>query len=269
MITFKKLGRYGNLGNTLFQYCTLLGVGSKLEYDVKIPNNPTYYEHSYENYNYSIFDGFNIPTEILSSTDIIETEYDYRGHVYDDNIFTIKDNTNLKGYFQCEKYFNFCRDIILNNLEFKQETCKESDKLFDSLDINPNETTSIHVRRGDYLKKTKYHPVQPTSYFTEAIKKCDTNNYLFFSDDIDWCKRVFGKNKRVFFSENNSPFVDLLSMSKCKNNIIVNSSFSWWGGWLNKNPDKIVVAPTNWFGPSGIKRGYNDRDIIPETWIKI
>jgi len=267
MITFNRLGRYGNLGNTLFQYCTLLGVGKQLNYTVKIPNNPTYYEDSYENYNYSIFDGFDITTNILESTDIISHNYVYSGHIFNGDIFNIEDNTNIHGYFQCEKYFNFCREYILEKLQFKSTITREGNELFKNLDILPEETTSIHIRRGDYLKKTKFHPIQPVEYFKTAISKVKNKNYLFFSDDIEWCKQVYGKNPNVYFSVNNNPFVDMYAMSKCKDNIIVNSSFSWWGAWLNKNQNKKVIAPKNWFGEAGIKRGYNSKDIIPQDWI--
>ena len=102
---------------------------------------------------------------------------------------------------------------------------KDSKKLFNSLDIEPEETTSIHVRRGDFLKRPLHHPVQPPEYYIEAIKYTKNKNYLFFSDDVEWCKRSFKNNKDVYFSEDNNPFVDLYSMSKCKHNIIVNSSF--------------------------------------------
>ena len=146
---------------------------------------------------------------------------------------------------------------------------KQGDKIFQTLHILPEETTSIHIRRGDYLNKTKFHPVQPVEYFKTAISELKSKNYLFFSDDIEWCKKVYGKNPGVYFSEGNNPFVDMYAMSKCNDNIIVNSSFSWWAAWLNRNNNKRVIAPKNWFGPSGIQKGYNSKDIIPENWIKI
>ena len=88
---------------------------------------------------------------------------------------------------------------------------------------------------------------------------------MFFSDDIEWCKSTYKDNKDVYFSENNNPFIDLYSMSKCKDNIIVNSSFSWWGAWLNSHPDKRVVAPNKWFGEA--YKCYTVKDIIPQSWI--
>ena len=266
MITFRKLGRFGNLGNSLFQYATLLGVGYRTGYNISIPKNETYYERDYDNYNYSIFDGFHITTDILKK-DTTEYTFEYNGMDYQPTIFDISDNTNLHGYFQSEKYFNFCRSLILDNLVFKEHIIKDSKRLFNNLNIEPEETTSIHVRRGDFLKRTQHHPIQPPEYYIEAIKNTKNKNYLFFSDDIEWCKQSFKNNKDVYFSENVNPFVDLYSMSKCKHNVIVNSSFSWWGAWLNTYNDKRVIAPTNWFGPA--YKNFTTKDIIPQQWISI
>jgi hypothetical protein len=268
MITFNRLGRFGNIGNTLFQYSTLLGVGNKTGYNIQIPKHSTYYSKNYENYNFSIFDGFNIDDTILDfNCNEIEHTFDYTGMDFREDIFDIQDNTNLHGYFQCERYFNFCRELVLKKLKFKDEIILNGCNLFTNLNIIPEETTSVHVRRGDFLKKTQFHVVQPPDYFKNAINLITSKNYLFFSDDIDWCKSVFGKNKRVYFSQNKNPFVDLYCMSKCKDNIIVNSSFSWWGAWLNLNKNKQVIAPVNWFGPANSR--LNDKDIIPETWLRI
>ena len=264
MITFRQLGRFGNLGNTLFQYSTLLGVSYKTGYDVLIPKHDTYYEPSYENYNYSIFDGFDITTPIFK-TDTTKYNFEYNGMDYRSDIFQISDNTNLHGYFQSERYFSFCRSLILDNLKFKEDIINKSDIFFKNLNIDPGETTSIHVRRGDYLKKIQHHPIQPSDYYKEAIKHTKNKNYLFFSDDIVWCKSTYKDNKNVYFSENNNPFIDLYSMSKCKDNIIVNSSFSWWGAWLNSHPDKRVVAPNKWFGEA--YKCYTVKDIIPQSWM--
>jgi hypothetical protein len=265
MITFNRLGRFGNIGNSLFQYSTLLGVGNKTGYNIQIPKHSTYYSADYENYNFSIFDGFNIDEPILDfNFNEIEHTFEYTGMGFREDIFEIKDNTNLHGYFQCERYFNFCRDLIIGKLKFKNNIVLSGCNLFTKLNIVPEETTSVHVRRGDFLKKTQFHVVQPPEYFIKAINLIPSKNYLFFSDDIDWCKRVFGNNNQVYFSEEQNPFVDLYAMSRCMNNIIVNSSFSWWGAWLNTNIKKQVIAPKNWFGPA-----YNNQpptDIVTESW---
>jgi len=266
MITSEKLGRFGNLGNSLFQYCTLIGVGQKTGFEVKIPHNPTYYEERYNNYNYCILDGFNIDTPFITNEKYTST-FNHTGFKFNKDIFSISDNTNLHGYFQSEKYFNFYREHILDKLNFKDNIAELGDLLFNKLDIIPEETTSIHVRRGDFLKHSNHHPQQSAQYFKKAVNLIMSKNYLFFSDDIPWCKQVYSSNKNIYFSENQNPFVDLYAMSKCMNNITVNSSFSWWGAWLNTNINKQVIAPSNWFGPA-----YDNQpptDIVPESWILI
>ena len=131
----------------------------------------------------------------------------------------------------------------------------------------PNEICSIHVRRGDYLTKPNIHPTQTINYYMDAVKLMSPNTlFLVFSDDIGWCKDNFKDFTNIVFIEGNSDYEDLLLMSLCDNNIICNSSFSWWAAWLNQNPNKKVVAPKLWFG-SGLN--HNTKDITPENWIEL
>ena len=163
----------------------------------------------------------------------------------------------LLGYFQSEKYFKEYRGEIIN--------------LFDipKYDIQKG-IVSVHVRRGDYIKLAAKHPPVTISYLLAAMNQFadDEFKFMFFSDDIAWCKENF-QGDRFLFSEGKSMKEDMGLMASCEHNIIANSTYSWWGAWLNQNPDKIVIAPKQWFGP-----GYQDRilqvkDIIPETWIKL
>lgn len=172
----------------------------------------------------------------------------------------------LDGFFQSEKYFAHHRNKIL-------EWCKISKYIQNIIetkyhDILPRKTTSIHVRRGDYLRFSNHHTVQQLEYFNNSIEilKNDTEIFVIFSDDIKWCKENFiGDN--FLFIENEKDYVEIYLMSKCKNHIISNSSFSWWSAWLNENENKKVIGPKNWFGPS--LSHVSDKDIIPSEWIKI
>ena len=159
----------------------------------------------------------------------------------------------LNGYWQTEKYFIEYADIIRNELR-------------SNVKIDLGNSTSLHVRRTDYLKSNGFHPVQPIEYYEKAISLIgDYERLLVFSDDIQWCKDNL-KFDNMTFIEGYKDYEDIWTMSMCKNNIIVNSSFSWWGAWLNENPDKKVIAPLNWFGPQS---NLNTSDIIPNEWIKI
>jgi hypothetical protein len=99
------------------------------------------------------------------------------------------------------------------------------------------------------------------------LEQSQAEAYVIFSDDIDWCKSVFGISEEIYYIEGEEDYIDLYLMSMCTHNIIANSTFSWWAAWLNKNPDKVVVAPKTWFGPA-IQDKPTD-NIIPLEWIRI
>jgi hypothetical protein len=175
------------------------------------------------------------------------------------------DNFIIDGFFQSEKYFKNNRKEILDLVRIPEFVAvKISEKYSKFLH---EKTTSIHVRRGDYLNHPNHHPVQSLTYYLNAIDllKDKTDLFVIFSDDIEWCKINLNLENAIYI-EDEKDYIELYLMSFCKNNIIANSSFSWWGAWLNENPDKTVIGPKNWFG-SAIQ--HNTGDILPETWIKI
>lgn len=168
----------------------------------------------------------------------------------------------LMGYFQSEKYFKEYREEIM--------------KWFDIPYSRDKGVVSIHVRRGDYLDEPDNFPVLPLQYYRDAIRYFQIkgfNTFRVFSDDIKWCPSFFNyvnfpDTGFIFSAYDNSAITDLAFMSSCEHNIIANSTFSWWGAWLNQNPDKIVVAPKIWFGE---KNGFygQSQDVLPEEWIQI
>jgi hypothetical protein len=176
---------------------------------------------------------------------------------YDDNL-----NYYLDGYWQSEKYFKEFESVIKEELKPNQDIL---DKLNKTPFINKN-VVSMHIRRTDYTTSNGYHPVQTIDYYKRGLEVIGDYDYIFvFSDDIPWCKENL-KFENMVFMEGFDDVEDLWLMSMCKNNIIANSSFSWWGAWLNSNPDKKVIAPSNWFGE---RANLNTSDIIPSEWIKI
>jgi len=175
------------------------------------------------------------------------------------------ENVVLKGHFQSYKYFEQYADEIKELLKPDESTVNYiNDKYGDILN---KKTISIHVRRGDYLKLPDHYVNLSLDYYQNALKHIKQfDHVLVFSDDIEWCKQNF-KGDQYIFIENEKDYIDLYLMSMCANNIIANSTFSWWGAWLNNNPDKVVVSPNQWFGPSKGDRNLND--LIPKNWIKI
>jgi len=166
------------------------------------------------------------------------------------------------GYFQSEKYFAKNKSLIQNLFSIDEDNNKLIiEKYSNVLKLNP---VGVHVRRGDYLSNP--HPVCSLDYYDKAFNLFPENTvYLLFSDDITWCKENF-KEETFHFVENNEDVVDLFLMTKCSHNIMANSSFSWWGAWLNKNENQRVITPQNWFGNT---MEHNTKDLIPSEWEQI
>jgi hypothetical protein len=151
---------------------------------------------------------------------------------------------------------------------------KQIHELFELAKVNRIDRVSIHVRRGDYVKfHTSFPPIH-RRYLQPAIKFFTDRGYkkfLVFSDDIEWCVEHFKSYDGDFlYSGGQNEFQDLSLMANCTHNIIANSSFSWWGAWLNQNPNKIVISPHpqagNWFGQ---RVKLDTTDLVPDSWYKI
>lgn len=163
-------------------------------------------------------------------------------------------------YLQSEKYFVHNRDYILQNFKLP----KDREEYLVSKYGDLSEYTSLHIRRGDYLKNPNYHTnLTSTDYYDRALDYLKPKQLLVFSDDTEWAKEHFSNSIVV---EEQEDYLEIFLMSFCKDNIIANSSFSWWGAWLNTNPNKTVIAPSNWFGP---ECGASTKDLVPESWIVI
>lgn len=245
----------GGLGNYLFQITTA--------YSISIDNGDV-----------SIFDGSNsvvvhkgittytdnILRNLTFGTVTIENEYN-EPHFYYEPI-EHKQNLRLNGYYQSEKYFKHNREKILDLFSIDDVSKKYIKEKYRN--ILRNDTCSIHVRRGDYVGLSHTHPPCEMEYYLEAVKQMPAGTvFLVFSDDIDWCKQNLNFSHSIHFVEGNPDFIDMWLMSLCDNNITANSSFSWWGAWLNQNPNKKVISPSKWFGPS---IGHDTKDLIPNTW---
>ena len=254
MISYNSLGITGRLGNQMFQYASLKGIARNNGYEFCIPHSINPEMDSKVNHQlFLAFDLKNVHVGHLNVPDIDEEHFHFNENLYNN----CPDNVNLAGYFQSYKYFQDIQDEIKLDFEFKN---KQS-----FIDEDCSEFTSIHIRRGDYLYFSDYHPLCDLSYYYEAMKIIGLKNkFLIFSDDIDWCKQqeIFSKN--CLFADTRNNLNDLYLMTKCKNNIIANSSYSWWGAWLNNNTDKIIISPDRWFGPA---LNHNLKDLRPKDWI--
>lgn len=169
----------------------------------------------------------------------------------------------IRGYFQSEKYIIDFKNEIRNLFYFDDVSINVVSKFLDTLNSKP--ICSVHVRRGDYLKFPDIHPVCSIEYYQKAMEQMGDCNFIFVSDSMDWVKENF-KSDNIFYSPFNDEIMDMILMKTVGHNIIANSSFSWWGAWLNNHLDKKIIAPSIWFGQNS---GIDTTDIIPESWIKI
>ena len=245
-------GELSGIGNQLFCVATTLSYAYSNKAVAYFPQLAT--DKYIKKYRQIFYKNLSIGNSDISQKIYMEPEFNYK------KIEDQGTNVKLHGYFQSEKYFKNDREKILSVLDIENLKKMVKDKYGDYTNY-----TSIHVRRGDYLKLSDYHHNLTIDYYKSAINNFDLNqNFLVFSNDIDWCKENFKFLKNVEFSECVEDWEDIILMSTCKNNIIANSSFSWWGAWLNENPDKKVFCPNKWFGPKYSKK--DTSDIIPADW---
>ena len=249
----------------MFQFAAVVGMAKKCGHGYVIPRNESYYDPNYGCMNTSIFDGFNIAAPTIDLKSFKEVEFPF--HYVDAEV---ADYTDMVGYFQSEKYFENAIDEVRAQFQFKVEKKGPVDLKIDLGDYpDPANTTSLHIRLGDYESKRDFHPAQPVSYWQQAMEAAQLDNIVIFSDDKERAEKMFDSNKRVTFSNDKDPFSALYHMSLCKNNIICNSTFGWWGSWLGEENtvDKVVVAPKLWFGEG--HASLNPIDIIPSRWLKL
>jgi hypothetical protein len=251
----------GGLGNMMFQIATAHSISirdnKKMICDTKdmlIPHK------SYTFYLENIFKKISFSDTLMNQSLVGEGGFHYSP------IPKIDGNVKLVGYFQSEKYFMNYKTEILKLFEINDTT---KNYLLEKYGVIINQDTcSIHIRRGDYLGLPTHHPTQSIDYYKNAIQIVgEKKHFLVFSDDIEWCKENFNfLNNKTFISDNKD-YEDLYLMSLCKNNIIANSTFSWWGAWLNKNENKKVIIPSKWFGV--YNSHLNTNDLYCDKWIKL
>ena len=263
MIGYDRLGCNGRLGNQMFQYAALRGIATKRNFEWKIP--PEDYDHTA---NYGLFETFEMSDVKENNIGFINGQIvSENDHCFIEEFFTeCPDNITLDGFFQTEKYFNHIADQIRKEFTFKEQYLKPCKDYIDSLDKSP---IFLHVRRTDSIGREEYHPILPISYFEESLQEFSEDTPCFvFTDDLDWCKSqdYFNQDKFLFnesidrydyvsmdglgkMQNTLLPQVDLCLMSLCSGAIIANSSFSWWGAWLQGDRGKIIAPdPEKWYG---------------------
>lgn len=285
----------GGLGNQMFQYA----VGRTLTLERGVPLRLDICGFA----NYALHQGFELPSifncvpDIATKEDIqkilgwrsssifrkmlvrpraamfrgsqfvVEPYFDYWSEIND-----VPRDCYLTGYWQSEKYFQAAASVIRNDFSFKSPLVNRNAELAE--DIAKGNAVSLHVRRGDYAKNKKTnatHGLCSLDYYRAAIRyvsgRVKSPYFFIFSDDIAWVKDNLKMDFPCQFVDHNQgaeSYNDMRLMSLCRHHIIANSSFSWWGAWLNPRTDKVVVAPQKWFVNN------NDvKDLFPLNWVPL
>ncbi len=212
---------------------------------------------------------------VFSKKSILLNHYVEKGLAFDSSFFDLNDKVLLTGYFQSEKYFSNIRELLINEFSLTDQLLQS--ELAIEKQIMDCNSIAIHIRRGDYISNqsaNNVHGVCSNEYFEKALNYLDSKNILsdpdttlfVFSDDILWCKDNLAFKYRTIFVEGSvdRPEVDIHLMSKCNHQVISNSTFSWWGAWLNTNLDKCVIAPLKWFNSL-----HDSADIVPKQWRRL
>jgi len=285
----------GGLGNQLFQYAAARRLAYQHKTEVVIEdsyfsdsrNGHTQWQYDLGNLNValrfpttgerkSFLPYCRHPWRLLRTVVSLPGRYRYvreRHFHFDPRILHLPDNVFLDGYWQSEKYFVDIDDLLRTELSFRDELSPEEKNFANA--IKASSAVSIHVRRGDYVTNPRAaatHGTCSLDYYQRAAsymkERIGSPTYFVFSDDPEWALRhmtFLSAGEHVVNVQTKSGFRDLRLMSLCKHNIIANSSFSWWGAWLNTHARKIVVAPQKWFATGQ----FNTHDLIPCAWVRV
>ena len=279
--TMRLIKMTGGLGNQMFIYALYLSMKQQ-HIDVKIDLSDMVHYHVH--HGYEMHKVFGLPhveitinqtlkkiVEFLFFKTILERKQHGRLEPYfGKQLYPL---IYYKGFYQNERYFANCKNVIREAFKFDMQKANNASLQIMNVMNNDKHAVSLHVRRGDYLepKTFKYSGcVCTTKYYQRAIDRMlehDSETHFYvFSDGMDWVKDNLELPENTTFVDCNKgedSWQDMMLMTHCKHNVICNSTFSWWGAWLNDNPNKIVICPNKW-------SVYEDASkFVPDGWIKV
>jgi hypothetical protein len=284
----------GGLGNQMFQFATAKALALRLDtelildlsffnlhkdkawcrpYGLNVFNHTAtikkngFNRNKYIIYLFPTLKKYKIGKRILSTLDVYcDDKFQSR------KFLSLRNGTTLFGYFPNENFFSQYRNEILSEFSYKETLNNACQQIVD--DISLCNAVSIHIRRSDYLNSqfSKIFTHCSVEWYDHSIQyirnRVDSPVFYFFSDDMEWVKENFSSTENAHFvdiNKDSDAYTDMRLMSFCKHNIIANSTFSWWGAWLNLNPDKIVIAPKNYYQDE--KKNREKSNIMPESWV--
>jgi hypothetical protein len=270
MITNTTIGRYGRLGNQLYQYASAFSLAKKLNTELWIPEeseiniqigryNPVI--NDYDKYSNDLFRLFDLKFGVKKPTHEIENKilFNYVENPvvkYYPEFWDNKDNTNLHGYFQAKQYVDEYEKDLRVELTIRDNYFDYGLKTLENLKKNYENVVSVHIRRGDLTMDNHAYNANLciNNYYKKIISENTNNNdiILIFSDDTEWCKNVFDSPNIIFIDnrkKNYAHLYDFTLMSMCDVNVMAVSTFSWWASWLNPlHKNKKVFMPKKWWG---------------------
>ncbi len=280
----------GGLGNQLFQYAlgrTLAASrATTLKFDIS--GYESYKLHEYALHHFNILESFatrdeirrlrgggwiagRLPRRLQKLNPFRKGSYMLeRNFSFDAGVLDAPDDVYLDGYWQSEKYFESIESDLRREFTVRHHLTGRNQELAARI-ANCN-AVSVHVRRGDYVSNTTFsqvHGICNPEYYRSATRRiADLSprpHFFVFSDEPEWVTANLHLNHPMTVVTGNDArhnYEDLRLMRLCRHHVIANSSFSWWGAWLNANPDKTVIAPARWFAVEG----YDTRDLFPPAW---
>ena len=273
----------GGLGNQLFQYAIAKTIAQKSGTEIGLNVSDFTRSHA------RVFqlDNFLINAKINNSSPGLFrkflntfTPYHKKAYIkerhsgFDPEILLVTPPVFLEGYWQNEKYFKEIRPSLLKEIQLRAPMNPAALHIAEAITSTPT-SVSVHIRRGDYMApgNKEHYDVCTPDYYARAMRAISARivspHFFVFSDDIEWVKKniLFSHTSpATFVSEPGiADYEELMLMSMCRHNIIANSTFSWWGAWLNAHADKIIIAPEKWL----YSDRYDTRDIVPATWWKM
>lgn len=260
MITFSKFGQMGNLGNQLFQYASMMGIANTTGNELHLPDwkYKQYFNGEFPviNTNHSVVANFQEPAFHCS------IEY-FKEALTPPHTRLLAD---VSGWLQSENYWRHYKDEVQSALTFKQDFVKQV--LIKSKILNPTSAIAISIRRGDYVNNPNYYQL-PITYYLHALYKFfpdwQQRTVIIFSDDIPYCKTHFAAAENVVYADGLNDIEQLCLMSGCKDHIISNSTFSWWGAYLGESCSGKVIRPAHHFAGKLLETS-DWKDYYPNRW---
>jgi hypothetical protein len=254
VITFSRLGRWGRLGNQMFEYASLLGIGSRLGYDVAIPPPDRH----------ALCSCFQITAPVLTRPDRRRLRHVFQEPRlgYSERFWAIEDFTDLRGFFQSQRYFP-PREVVAREFTFHPDLAEAATAVLRPWRDQGRVVVGMTVRRQDYQE----HPdlfvqLWDTDFYERALESFEDLDpvVLVSSDDPDWCRHRF-TGERFVFADHISDNAQLAALARCDHMIVANGSFAWWAAWLNDGPGRRI-APSRWYGDALEAQ----RDPLPSGW---